>query len=299
MGKGDSSPLTLFKTDGSERLDLVNSPSLAGTGDPFYRNSIGPTISISADGNRFAFVSALNYNDYTRLWVADIFTGSAGSSPSISDITLTPNYVVVGAGGFASVSAAISGGGSPILKAGFSGFNNGTYEFIIGNSNYFWLYDDATHGDIVAADGIFSVENIFTNITENPVPGNIYMLRFSAATEHRATVVDVEPFYIRNTPIAVENESYTRPVPTHELLQNYPNPFNPVTTISYRLPVTDFVTLKIFDLTGKEITTLINQKQDAGVYNVYLDGNNLASGIYFYQLYTTEFVDSKKCLLIK
>ena len=106
MGKGDSSPLTLFKTDGSERLDLVNSPSLAGTGDPFYRNSIGPTISISADGNRFAFVSALNYNDYTRLWVADIFTGSAGSSPSISDITLTPNYVVVGAGGFASVSAA-------------------------------------------------------------------------------------------------------------------------------------------------------------------------------------------------
>jgi len=137
LGVGAAIPLTLFNTDGSGGLDLVNSPSLGGDGDPFYRNSIGPTVSISADGKRFSFVSGLAWNDYTRLWVADIDTGLAAPTPIISNIQLVPNYVVVNSGTTANFTANISGGPDAVLRAGFSGFNDGVYEHIIGNSNYY------------------------------------------------------------------------------------------------------------------------------------------------------------------
>ncbi len=101
LGVGSAIPLTLFNTDGSSRLEIVNSPELTWRGDSFYRNSIGPTISITADGNRFAFVSALDYNDYSRVWVADIYEGAAAGLPVISNIKLSPNYVVVNGGSFA------------------------------------------------------------------------------------------------------------------------------------------------------------------------------------------------------
>jgi len=299
LGKGDSAPLTLFNTDGSSRLDLVNSPALAGNGDPFYRNSIGQTISITAAGNRFAFVSALHYNDYTRLWVADIEAGLAASIPTISNINLLPNYVLVNEGSFASFSAAISGGSNQVLRAGFSGFNNGTFEHIIGNSNYYWLWDDGTHGDLVAGDGVYGAESVFTHITENLDPGHSYMIRFSARTEHRVTVVDVEPFYIRNTPVGIEDHRKATPPFHYELKQNFPNPFNPVTTIAYHLPISDFVMLTVYDLNGKEVMKLVEKKQSAGHYRVQFDGTELASGVYIFRLQTSQFDDSKKFILIK
>ncbi|HMS65924.1 MAG TPA: T9SS type A sorting domain-containing protein [Ignavibacteria bacterium] len=69
-----------------------------------------------------------------------------------------------------------------------------------------------------------------------------------------------------------------------ELFQNYPNPFNPVTKISYDLPLTNFVTLKVYDIPGNEISTLVNNKQTAGRYEVLFDASNLGSGMYFYNL---------------
>ena len=299
LGHGDSAPLTLFNTDGSGRLDLVNSPSLGGQGDPFYRNSIGPTISITADGNRFAFVSALHYNDYTRLWIADIDTGFASSMPMISNIKLSPSYIVVNGGSTAQFTADISGGSDPVLRAGFSGFNNGTYEHIIGNSNYYWLWDDGTHGDLVAGDENYGAESVWTHITENPNPSHRYMIRFSASIEHRVTVVDVEPFYIRNTPLAVEDQEQTILPSKVRLEQNFPNPFNPLTKISYSLPSDQFVKLKIYNLSGQEILTLVEEDQPAGNHQVKFDGSQLTSGVYIYQLQTNEFSDSKKLILIK
>ncbi len=83
------------------------------------------------------------------------------------------------------------------------------------------------------------------------------------------------------------------------LKQNYPNPFNPNTTISYDLPKHSFVTLKIYDLLGKEIKTLVNEEKSPGSYNVNFDASNLSSGTYFYTLRTKDFYSSKKLLLIK
>ena len=84
-----------------------------------------------------------------------------------------------------------------------------------------------------------------------------------------------------------------------ELFQNYPNPFNPTTTIKYKVPIDAYVTLKIYDVVGNEIATLINKRQIAGEYQVVFDGKDFSSGIYYYKLNADEYIDVKKLVLIK
>lgn len=86
---------------------------------------------------------------------------------------------------------------------------------------------------------------------------------------------------------------------TYFLSQNYPNPFNPSTTISYQLPAAGKVTLKVFDILGKEITTLVNEEKTAGSYKVNFNGGRLGSGVYFYQLRSGSFIQTKKLVLLK
>jgi hypothetical protein len=86
----------------------------------------------------------------------------------------------------------------------------------------------------------------------------------------------------------------------YSLLQNYPNPFNPQTTIKYSLPLAGLVTLKIYDLLGREVTTLIQgKKETAGNHSINFNANNLPSGIYFYRLQADKFSETKKMILIK
>jgi subtilisin family serine protease len=97
---------------------------------------------------------------------------------------------------------------------------------------------------------------------------------------------------------SVENRDVNKPV-EFKLDQNYPNPFNPITTITYQIPLAAFVTLKVFDILGKEVTALVNEEKPAGKYKVEFDGSNLSSGIYFYKLHANNFVDTKKLILLK
>jgi len=83
------------------------------------------------------------------------------------------------------------------------------------------------------------------------------------------------------------------------LSQNYPNPFNPATIINYQLAENSFVTLKIYDVLGNEVVTLVNEPQPAGVFTVQFDGSTLASGMYIYKLMTENFTTSKKMMLLK
>lgn len=83
------------------------------------------------------------------------------------------------------------------------------------------------------------------------------------------------------------------------LAQNYPNPFNPVTVISYSINTSSHVSLKVYNALGKEVSTLVNSKQNAGIYSVRFDGAGLSTGIYFYQLRTDGVVETKKMNLIK
>ncbi|MCI0448811.1 MAG: T9SS type A sorting domain-containing protein [Chlorobi bacterium] len=83
------------------------------------------------------------------------------------------------------------------------------------------------------------------------------------------------------------------------MYQNYPNPFNPVTNFKFQIPKTSFVKLIIYDLFGREVTTLVNEKLNAGTYEFKWDGSNYASGVYFYRFQTDEFKESRKMLFIK
>ncbi len=83
------------------------------------------------------------------------------------------------------------------------------------------------------------------------------------------------------------------------LYQNYPNPFNPTTVIGYQLSVTGHVTLRVLDMLGREIATLVNEEKQAGKYEVKFDGGGLASGIYFYQLITSKTTKTMKLVLQK
>ena len=88
------------------------------------------------------------------------------------------------------------------------------------------------------------------------------------------------------------------------LSQNYPNPFNPTTTIEYQLPIASTVTMKIYDMLGREAATLVNQKQEAGTYSMTFDGTRYSSGVYFYRIIAvsmnrTVYIATKKLLLLK
>jgi hypothetical protein len=89
-------------------------------------------------------------------------------------------------------------------------------------------------------------------------------------------------------------------VPKEYLLnQNFPNPFNPSTSISFSIPTRSFVSLKVFDLIGREVTTVVSEEMSAGSYIKQWNAQNLPSGVYFYRLQTGAFTQTKKLLLLK
>jgi photosystem II stability/assembly factor-like uncharacterized protein len=85
----------------------------------------------------------------------------------------------------------------------------------------------------------------------------------------------------------------------HFLTQNYPNPFNPITSMQYTIGSRQFVTLKVYDLLGREVATLVNEEKPAGEYEVEFNGATLPSGIYFYQLKAGQYSETKKMILLK
>ena len=103
------------------------------------------------------------------------------------------------------------------------------------------------------------------------------------------------------TPVIVTgvNQSQAGLPAGYELSQNYPNPFNPQTSIKFAVPKEGFVSLKVFDVTGKEVLTGVNEIMKPGYYNVQIDASSLASGVYFYTLVAGSFSETKKMTILK
>jgi uncharacterized delta-60 repeat protein len=107
-----------------------------------------------------------------------------------------------------------------------------------------------------------------------------------------------DTLYVANT-VDVEDEGSLLTPNEFNLAQNYPNPFNPTTTIQYSIPQRSNVTLKVYDILGNEVATLVNEERARGVYSVNFDASQLASGIYFYRIQAGSFIETKKMILIK
>ena len=129
---------------------------------------------------------------------------------------------------------------------------------------------------------------------------------FAEAIIYNRVVTDSERTAVENY-LAIKYNIVTGIEDPHEkiiperfnLSQNYPNPFNPSTTISYSLPKPGNVSLKVYDILGKEISHLVNEYKPAGNYSVQLNGSNLASGIYMYRLESGNYNAAKKLILMK
>jgi hypothetical protein len=121
-------------------------------------------------------------------------------------------------------------------------------------------------------------------------------------------VFDPGNWILKNNTIVTEVEDLDIPL-QFSLEQNYPNPFNPSTTIEYTIPEGGFVTLKIFDILGKEVATLVNEQNDAGKHKVEFsakggsasggDAYDLKSGVYFYRIESGSFIETRKLVLLK
>ncbi|MBL0106918.1 MAG: VCBS repeat-containing protein [Ignavibacteria bacterium] len=125
---------------------------------------------------------------------------------------------------------------------------------------------------------------------EWPAGGNQY---FTNVPVNRSVTIT------ENGTLISVSEKKTETIKDFTLFQNYPNPFNPVTVIRYNLAVSNFVVLKVYDALGKEASTLVNEKQSAGLHSVEFNGNNLPGGIYFYTLKTSGNIETRKLMLIK
>ncbi len=125
-----------------------------------------------------------------------------------------------------------------------------------------------------------------------------YFLRSDGFVEEDGIYVDdINIIVYEEAPTSMEDLVLN--VVDYKLEQNYPNPFNPSTKISYRIPETGLVSLKVYDVLGKEIASLVNEEKDAGIYDVNFNAANLPSGIYFYTIKTSKFTDTKKMILLK
>ena len=159
--------------------------------------------------------------------------------------------------------------------------------------------------DILAGDqygqGVYLSDNngatwstVNSGFSTNPA---IYALTISGSNVVAGTANGV--WTVPLSQVAAVSKNKSALPEAFSLSQNYPNPFNPTTVISYQVPVSGQVTLKVYDMLGREIATLVNNKESAGSYSVKFDGSRLASGVYFYRLQAGSFSQTKKLLLMK
>ncbi len=160
-----------------------------------------------------------------------------------------------------------------------------------GSFNNTLVYDIATNQWSDAGITISGKRAYMSHVIYND---NFYII--GGLDENGNAVENVE-FIVAGTPSAVETD-FGMPN-DFKLSQNYPNPFNPSTTISFSIPKEEFISLKVFNSLGEEVSNLINEVKPAGNYSVSFGASKLASGIYFYQIKAGNFVETKKMILLK
>lgn len=151
------------------------------------------------------------------------------------------------------------------------------YNIPIGNPNLSMNFQNLNIGDIIKLQVTITDNSIYKNIAHYPDSG--------------WCVINVLPPIIG---VQEDEKNYS-----YKIEQNYPNPFNPATTIKYQIPEQSYVTIKVYDILGNEVQTLVHDEKSAGSYEVTFDASAFSSGIYFYKLKAGNFFETKKMILLK
>jgi len=282
-GDKDQGDLTgaayIFKREGSTWIQETKlTASDAGGGDQF-----GLDVSIS--GN-YAIVGAYG-NDDSGENSGSAYIFRKDSTGWIEDVKLTPGdgadfdefgISVSILGEFALVGADVDDD---------SGENSGS-AYLFRRDGSTWIEDLK----LTASDGEpYDYFGISVALTEN------HLLIGAGGDDDNA--FDAGAAYVFGDSVAVAVECGCTPPLVFKLNQNFPNPFNPSTKIEFRIADFGFVSLKVYDLLGGEIATLVNEEKPVGEYEVEFDGAKLTLGIYFYQLRTGKYIETKKMVLLR
>ena len=238
-------------------------------------------ISIGAD-------LAYNYNR----------SGSGGRDLEFSETFGKYTYKVDNGPGSASpslIGVAIDAGNTRALTStppGSSYWPDGC-SIVAGGSSVLYRYQNHTVADTVGAIG---------NVQPGYVVASIFSDPRYYVSDFRNVLSATIGWVVANGGLITgfSNPSVTNLIPDNfSLKQNYPNPFNPSTVISYSIPNSGLVTLKVYDVLGKEVASLINEVKTSGSYEYQFNGSSLSSGVYFYRLESGNFSDTKKMFLLK
>jgi len=151
-----------------------------------------------------------------------------------------------------------------------------------------WRYPSIA--EVVPVNGAYTVHIIMLG---DSLPGS------TVNTEGMPVGVTAQYYHFSADVIIESADGNESAITQYILEQNYPNPFNPSTTIKYSIPTSSFAQLKVYDVLGNEVATLVNEGKHAGTYEVKFNAEVLTSGMYFYKLNAGSFISTKKMLLLK
>jgi len=273
--------LILGTTDGGSTWTTLSSPTATGDGRNNCLQVMSPNVWFGTGQGTMWKSTNLGVN-----WVSTATTGLAGQVLGVHY-----NSATVGLGGGATMVKSTDGGTSyTLLPASGTGNISG----IQGSGNDFW-YTRGTGIFRSTDNGATWVQSHTHTAAQNDISlvtdGNGCMTGWSCGAT--GTIAKMT-----GMPVAI-NEPTTQIPTAYKMEQNYPNPFNPTTNITFALPKSGIVTLKVYDVLGKEVASLVNSFTNAGTHIVPFDASALSSGVYIYKITTGDFTDSKKMVLIK
>ena len=235
-----------------------------GESKMFYSSNMGANWS----------EQTLTLANITATWFNSPTLGLAGGSSASAGMLKTTNSGVT----WTAVTA-------PYPSSSISG--------IVGVANTWWAAQQGTGISISTNDGTTwttaytAPTGSFYHLTKSRSGATLWGIRSNGGiSRYGAPIIGINPV------------SGTTPA-DYVLSQNYPNPFNPITKINFALSKSGLVSLKIYDILGQEVATLVNETKNAGNYSVDFDASKLSSGIYFYKISVNDFTDVKKMTLIK
>ena len=168
------------------------------------------------------------------------------------------------------------------------------WEAAYGKAYLVQLSDDGTNYRTIYTE--MNGDGGIDKITTSENSRYVKILGLQRGTQYGYSLFEI---VVHGTP-STDVQAATLTLPTvFSLGNNYPNPFNPVTIVDFQLPVAAHVKLNVFDILGREVEVLVNEKKDAGAYSVRFDASGLPSGVYFYRMQAGDFSQTRKLLLLK
>ncbi|MBK8984256.1 MAG: T9SS type A sorting domain-containing protein [Ignavibacteria bacterium] len=245
-------------------------------------------ISIDITGSGFTIPNELyivKRTDRTGAWVCQNTT-IAGNILTVTGLTDFSDFALAGQEALpvelSSFVSSISGNSVTLNWTTSSEINNSGFDIERSSVSGVWSKVGSVSGN-----GTSATPNSYSFTERNVASGN-YSYRLKQ-TDFNGNF----EYFNLSSEVVIG-------IPTEfKLSQNYPNPFNPSTTINYEIPVDGAVSLKIFDMSGKEVMTLVDGVKNAGYYSINFNASNLSSGIYFYKLSANDFTSVKKMMLVK